>query len=104
MQKTGFVWGNGRTYEIGRIFFSGFRKAPYDQICSGAPYATNDVPEKNKQKSSSRRKRKKSVSKHFNFYKNDYRFAQSTKFLARSIFSSSNNFGLPMTNDVALKL
>ena len=44
------------------------------------------------------------VSEIFNFCKNDYNLAKNTEFLAKSIFSSSTNFDLLMTNNDVLEL
>ena len=49
------------------------------------------------------KKNMNSVSKVFNFRKNDSNLAENTEFLARSIFNSSANFGLLMTNDGVLE-
>ena len=60
-------------YRTNRFYFSGFRKAPDVQIFSGAPFATNAVPEKLSKKACRGAKKKiNAVSKLFNFREDDY--------------------------------
>ena len=90
---------------MGRFYFSGFRKARDVQIFSGAPVATNAVPEKSGARKihEGRRKKINSVSEIFDFRENDYNSAENTDFWARSNFNSFSNFGPLMTNDGALE-
>ena len=76
VQKIRFVWGNWR-YHAGRFYFSGLRKAPDVQIFSGASFATNAVPVKNEEESSSSGNENKY---YLNFRENDYNSAVNTHF------------------------
>ena len=49
------------------------------------------------------RKKMNAIANIFNFRENDYNLVKNTEFLARSIFSSSANFGPLMTNNGALE-
>ena len=102
MQKTGFVWGNGheKSWHFSRT------RRPQTIRFSGGPYATNAASEKISEKALLLRGEEKilnAVSNKFNFCENDCNSAKNNELLARSIFSSSANFGLLITNDDTLE-
>ena len=77
-------------FDIWAELFVKNKKAPADQIFQGVHVRGE--------------KNSTTVSKLFNFCKNGYSSAKNTKFLVRSIFNSSTNFGPLMTNDGVFEL
>ena len=85
--------------------FLRLQKGPRWSDFSGDPHATNAaLKELSKKALRGTKKKINIVSEIFNFCKNDYNLAKNTEFLAKSIFSSSTNFDLLMTNNDVLEL